>query len=110
MRKHLKPLELYTLLALAQGPLHGYGLATQIERDSSGELKPLPGNLYVVLRRLEDRGMVEREEESSTTDRRRTYALTQLGRRRLTAEAERLAEFARAVATRFGEPVDQGEG
>ena len=109
MRSHLKTLELHTLLALARGPLHGYGLATQIEADSDGGLRPLPGNLYVVLRRLEDGGLVCRATPEGKESRRRTYALTEVGRRRLESEARRLASFARAVELRFSETGD-GQG
>lgn len=109
MRPILKSLELYTLLALAQQPLHGYGLATQIESDSDGKLKPLPGNLYVVLRRLEQGGMVRRVSDGDgDSSRRREYELTDSGRQRLAAEARRLAGFARAVELRFSPGDKQG--
>ena len=119
MRNLLKNLELYTLLALARGPLHGYGLATQIEVDSDRQLKPLPGNLYVVLKRLQQGGLVrpvEPETQGSApaaqaiqdVKKRRTYELTDLGRRRLAEESQRMATFAQTVELRFSPGDEQG--
>ncbi|MEM1249202.1 MAG: helix-turn-helix transcriptional regulator [Acidobacteriota bacterium] len=109
MRNLLKNLELYVLLALARGPLHGYGLATQIEDDSDGQLKPLPGNLYVVLKRLQQGGLVRPLEAGPReAKKRRAYELTDLGQRRLAAESERMATFARTADLRFSPGEEQG--
>jgi len=104
MRTHLKPLELHTLLALAHEPAHGYSLVRQIEADSEGTLKPLPGNLYVVLTRLATAGLVRQIEPSGEGSRRRTYELTPIGRERLTAEGHRMARLAQTVEVRFTAP------
>ncbi len=62
------------LLALADGPKHGYAIMTSA-RELTGE--PLgPGTLYATLSRLEARGLIE---ALPAEDRRRPYRLTAHG-------------------------------
>ena len=83
----LKPADFHILLALAEGPMHGYGIMKAVERESAGEVRLELGSLYRLLGRLLDLGMVEAEEPRG---RRRDYALTPFGKRVLEAEARRL--------------------
>jgi len=84
----LKPADFHILLALAQGPRHGYGLMKEVEHESNGGVRLEIGSLYRLLGRLLDNGLIEEAEED---DRRRYYRISRLGRRVLKAEAERLA-------------------
>ncbi len=89
----VRPIELHVLLALTQGPLHGYALVRRIEEDSDGRLRPLPGNLYTVIRRLEAEGHVRESTTKPAPDedqRRRYYQLTSAGRKMLAREARHL--------------------
>jgi DNA-binding PadR family transcriptional regulator len=84
----LKPADLHVLLALHEGPLHGYGLMKHVEQQSGGEVRLELGSLYRLISRLLQEGLIE---ENGGDERRRFYQLTRSGRRTLKAEAARLA-------------------
>lgn len=84
------------LFALVDGELHGYGLVKAVERESAGEVTMDPANLYRSLRRLARDGLVSEMEEAEG-ERRRSYCLTEFGRRVVAAEAARLSRLARAA-------------
>jgi DNA-binding PadR family transcriptional regulator len=87
----LTPATLHILLALAAGDLHGYAIMQEVARQSNGQYKLGPGTLYENLDKLSARGFVKKSPPSSGEDpRRRYYRLTQLGRRVLAADIERL--------------------
>jgi DNA-binding PadR family transcriptional regulator len=90
----LHPFELRILLVLAKGPAHGYPIVRAIEERDGSWKRVLPGNLYRRLRDMRARGLVEEVDapEGAPDDerQRRTYALTELGRRIAVAEARRL--------------------
>jgi DNA-binding PadR family transcriptional regulator len=89
----LKPAELFVLAALRAAPLHGYGLVQEVAARSQGRIRIRPGNLYRVLDRLLERGLIEVHERASAEDERRTYyRMTPLGRRVAQAEAKLLAD------------------
>jgi DNA-binding PadR family transcriptional regulator len=86
----LKPADFHLLLALSQGPRHGYGLMKEVERQSNGGVRLEIGSLYRLLSRLLDSGLIE---EANEDERRRYYRISRVGRRALKSEAERLAEL-----------------
>ena len=96
----LTPAVFEILLALSESELHGYAIMQAVERRSEGAVTLLPGTLYRALDRLLDSGLVkERRRTTAAVDpRRRSYELTPLGRRVLTAEAKRLE--AQVIAAR----------
>ena len=98
----LKPTDFHVLLALAAEPLHGYGLVRRIEQESEGRVRLLPGNLYAVLRRLDDAGLVEETPPppDASDSRRRYYRLTGAGREALGAETDRLERLLGAIRAR----------
>jgi len=88
----LKPAELFVLAALHAAPLHGYGLVQEVATRSQGRIRIRPGNLYRVLDRLLERGLIDVHERASAGDERRTYdRITSLGRRTAQAKAKLLA-------------------
>ena len=90
----LSPRDYLIMLVLAREPAHGYAIIRRAESISEAEVRLDPANLYRALRRLDRDGWVEvTEDVGSGRDRRRTYGLTALGRRVLTAETERLARL-----------------
>jgi DNA-binding PadR family transcriptional regulator len=93
----LKPVDFHILLALSQGPVHGYGIMKAVERESVGEVRLELGSLYRLLGRLLDLGLVDVEEAGG---RRRDYALTAFGRRVLAAEARRLSSLVKLAPMR----------
>lgn len=93
-RLPLKPVEFVLLLALSEGECHGYGLVHEIEERTDGAIRLEPGNLYRVIRRLMDGGLVAESARRRAPDldheRRRYYRITALGSRVASAEARRL--------------------
>jgi len=97
----LPDLTFHILLALGEGPSHGYAIGKDVEEQSSGRLDPTTGALYQVLRRLTDEGLVTPVTGPDDVDSRRKYfALTRAGRRAAAQEAERLAALVRAARQR----------
>ena len=97
----LPDLVFHVLLALGQGPSHGYAIGQDVEEQSGGRLDPTTGALYQVLRRLTDEGLAVPVDGPGDVDPRRKYfALTRAGRRAAAQEAERLAALVRAARQR----------
>jgi DNA-binding PadR family transcriptional regulator len=67
------------LSMLAEKPLHGYELMKQLEERSGGVYRASAGTIYPTLQQLEDEGMVA----SELRDGKKTYTLTDAGRREL---------------------------
>ena len=90
----LRPVEFQVLIALARSDRHGYGIVQDIAERTNGRTKLVPGNLYPVLRRLVEAGLIEegaeRPAEELDHKQRRYYAITSLGRRVAAAEAVHL--------------------
>ena len=98
----LSNLEYHVLLAVADGPLHGYAIRDAVEAESRGALAPRAGSLYRVIARLVTAELVcetdvPARDEPHPGRERRYYALTPKGREALTDEARRL-EGAAALA------------
>jgi DNA-binding PadR family transcriptional regulator len=93
----LKSADFHILLALADGPRHGYGIMKEVETESGGGVRLEIGSLYRLLGRLLDSGLIE---DADADDRRRYYRITRLGRRVLKAEAERLMGLVDLVRAR----------
>jgi DNA-binding PadR family transcriptional regulator len=88
-------LEYHVLLALANGPLHGYAVRQRVEEESEGSLTPQAGSLYRVIARLSTSGLIAETDIKGAESphpglSRRYYSLTAAGRRALGAEAGRL--------------------
>ncbi|GAB3598716.1 hypothetical protein GCM10027446_29630 [Angustibacter peucedani] len=78
-------LRLYMLIALADGPRHGYEIIRDLEERFDGLYSPSAGTVYPRLARLEEEGLVVREDEG----RKAVYRITDAGRAEL---AERRAD------------------
>jgi DNA-binding PadR family transcriptional regulator len=90
------------LSALAREPLHGYGIAQDVEASSDGRITLRAGTLYGAIDRLVAAGLVEVDREEVVDSRlRRYYRLTPEGGSRLAAEAERAAAQARRALERL---------
>ena len=103
----LSTLEYHVLLALANGPLHGYAIRAAVERESERTLRPRPGTLYRVIARLMSAGFTTEadgpcDELPHPGRERRYYELSSEGRGALAAEARRLREAAVLAQTRLG--------
>jgi DNA-binding PadR family transcriptional regulator len=93
----LKPADFHILLALAQGPRHGYGIMKEVDRESGGAVRLEIGSLYRLLARLLETGLIE---DADGDERRRFYRITRAGRRTLKTEAERLAGLVDLIRAR----------
>jgi DNA-binding PadR family transcriptional regulator len=90
------------LAALAETPLHGYGVILEVAALSEGRVNLRPGTLYGALDRLVEQGLVAAEREEVVDGRlRRYYRLTEDGAGVLDAEARRLAGNAEIAAARL---------
>ncbi len=76
----------YVLLALTS-PDHGYGLMQRIRDITGGRVAMGPGTLYGIITRLRKDGLITLEEQD---ERRKTYLITQKGRKALIDEYRRL--------------------
>ncbi len=100
----LKPIDFLVLMMLAETERHGYGIVQDIAEHTGGSIRLVAGNLYSVLRRLIQLGVIEESERRPAPDlddeRRRYYAITALGTRVLKAEAERLRDLVAVAEAR----------
>ncbi|UCC26190.1 MAG: helix-turn-helix transcriptional regulator [Gemmatimonadales bacterium] len=85
--------DLLILTVLADAPLHGYGIIKAVESRSRSGVLLDPANLYRVLRRMREQGWIREADDSD--ERRRTHAITPLGREVVRAEVERLERLLR---------------
>ena len=105
IRRPLSPAVLHILLALANGPAHGYAIKHEAETRSEGTVRLGPGTLYTAIQRLLD-GQLVRETKAAQSPangqeaQRRYYELTPRGRQVLTEEIahlQRLLAYARST-------------
>ncbi len=91
----LTPAVFNILLALADSEKHGYGIMLEVEANTKGQVIMGPGTLYGSIKRMLKADLIaesdERADPEMDDQRRRYYKLTNLGRRVLSMEAERLA-------------------
>lgn len=93
----------HVLLALADGPCHGYAIMSSVRDNVEGGRRVGPGTIYGTLQRLEDAGLVQ---EIPGEGRRRSFELLPAGRAALEAEALRLTRLAELVRERHVLPEE----
>lgn len=103
----LSTLEYHVLLAIGEGPMHGYAIRDAVEDESERTLSPRAGTLYRVIARLMTSGLVREAEARDDDGRhpgraRRYYELTPEGRIALVDEARRLKGAAALALERLG--------
>lgn len=97
-KTEIPPGTLYMLVlkTLANGPMHGYGIAQRIHQLSGDVLRVEEGSLYPALQRMLIKGWVAAEWRASENNRRaRYYRLTRSGRKQLGTE---LSEFDKVIS------------
>lgn len=100
------PASLYVLIALADGPAHGLGIAENVARFTCDSVILGPGTLYRVLRDLDSEGAIRRvSSPASDNPHRKYYELTSDGRDRLREAAQELELVTRTARTRLGVPI-----
>lgn len=100
----LTPAVFQVLLALADGPSHGYGIMQEVDEFSAGSTRLGPGTLYRSIQRMLVDGLIEElaiaAHDESDDDRRRYYRLTPKGLATAKTEAQRLATLVDAAQRR----------
>lgn len=100
------------LLSLSDRDLHGYAILRDVEERTAGEVTLAAGTLYAAIARLVRDGLVEELVEVADADgdlRRRTYRITEQGRRAAAADAERMRRFVRMAEDKELLPAASGE-
>ena len=77
------------LALLADKDMHGYQIIQEIEERSGGAWKPSPGSVYPTLQLLADEGLITATESNG----RKTYSLTDEGRKLAEASADQPAPW-----------------
>jgi PadR family transcriptional regulator len=92
----------FVLTALLGGPLHGYGIVSEVDVLSNGQVQVRIGSLYGILDRFVTQGHVELDREEPYQGRlRRYYRITDSGAEMLRAEVARQAANVRAATRRI---------
>ena len=96
-------LDMLVLQTLSVQPLHGYGIAQQIERLSQSVLSIEQGSLYPALERLQKKGWITAKWGTSPTGRKACYyTLTTSGRRQLGEELSSFDDMLEAISRVLG--------
>lgn len=103
IRKGTTTVTILKLLADEAEPLHGYEIIRRLEKRSQGYFSFKEGLIYPTLHRLEQEGLLEsRWVGESGTRRRKVYAVTEQGRRRLEAELRQWETFSQQINQLLG--------
>jgi len=89
----IAPAVFQILIALADRPLHGYGIMLDIAERSQGKVKLSPGTLYGSIKQMLEDGWIAEVSapEAADDERRRYYRLTRDGREAAQHEMARMA-------------------
>jgi DNA-binding PadR family transcriptional regulator len=93
------------LAALEAGPQHGYAIIESLRARSQARVDVPTGTVYPALHRLERAGLIRSEWSTVSGRRRRTYELTDAGRRRLRDERASWRRFSSTISTLLGAPA-----
>ncbi len=99
----LNSIDFLVLAVLTDGERHGYGIVKEITDRTDGRVKLRPGNLYRVVDRLMERGVVEarsKKAPDSTGEPRQHYGITRFGRKVVAAHTELFVDVV-AASTRL---------
>jgi len=104
-------LRLYLLHLLAERPMHGYEIISELESRFGGTYTPSAGTIYPRLAKLQEEGLVTRGDPDG---RKSVYEITPAGRAELESRAEELegiesgvADSVRRLADEVRTSVDQ---
>ncbi|GAB4460263.1 MAG: PadR family transcriptional regulator [Anaerolineales bacterium] len=97
----------YILLSLAPGKKHGYAILKDVRQLSAGRIRLSTSTLYTAIGRLLAQELIERLDDEAQAAGpglpRKSYGLTDLGRRVLEAETVRLQGMVREARLRLRE-------
>ena len=89
----MAPAVFQILIALADQPLHGYGIMLNIAERSDGKVKLSPGTLYGSIKQMLEDDLIEEVSgrQADDDERRRYYRLTRAGREAARQEMARMS-------------------
>ena len=95
----------FILFSLLPGPKHGYAIMKDVQALSDSRVNLSTGTLYGALKRLLERGWVQRvnDGQDETGRERKAYVLTQLGKGILEAETTRMQSLVAMTQERSSE-------
>lgn len=99
-RRDLLPgtLDMLVLKTLSVSPMHGYGIAQQLQRLSQDVLQVEEGSLYPALHRMSQRGWIRAEwRRTPNNQRARYYTITAAGRKQLGLQQSGFAQLMAAI-------------
>ncbi len=100
----LTPAVFLVLVALADGPAHGYGIMQEVAEFTDGAVSLGPGTLYRSIQRMLVDALIEEVgialHDEADDERRRYYRLTKKGLAVAKAEAQRLSRLVDAAVGR----------
>ena len=100
----LTPAVFHILLALVEGPRHGYAIMQEVEALSGGQVSMGPGTLYGTIKRLLRDGLIVETDAPAGEDEdnrpRRYYRLSGGGEQVVRAEAARLQKLVQVAGQR----------
>lgn len=99
-RRELLPgmLDMLVLKTLSVQPMHGYGIAKQLQRLSHDVIRVEEGSLYPALQRMRQKGWISAGwRQTPNNQRARYYTITAAGRRELDEQEEGFAQLLAAV-------------
>lgn len=88
----------YILLSLINEQ-HGYGIMQNVDQITKGRIRLGAGTLYGTLQKMEKENLIEASREE---DRRKLYRLTEIGKKLLHLELNRLSELVDNGQTSLG--------
>jgi hypothetical protein len=91
-------IRIFLLVALLDGPAHGYELMSRLEARSNGAWRPSPGSVYPTLQLLEEQGLIRGRVEAEAARAQEPAAPAGGDQPSLRAAVEQLAMAARQVA------------
>ena len=102
----MKTREYLILLALAEGDLHGLGIARAVQELSDGRTRLWPVSLYGTLEGLEEARLIEeladpRHRPADDREKKRFDRLTRAGHRALAEETDRMAALVKVARSRL---------
>ena len=91
-------LDMLILKTVSVQPMHGYGIAQQLQRLSKDVIRVEEGSLYPALQRMRQKGWIAAEwQQTPNNQRARYYSITAAGRRQLGEQETGFAELMAAV-------------
>lgn len=95
--------ETLILLALNNGPKHGYEIAKFLQESSNDVFTLSFGSLYPILHKLEKSGLVKANWDTESSGKnKKIYNLTSKGRKQRNADLDDFKSFVRAVSNLSG--------